>query len=111
MNFNTGTNVPKNDEQILINCFYYSFYIKRSELEKYKIKPCNYNNNTNNLNFIINIDETIETNETNETNKNYFFNFSNVLDKYKVLEKLILTKTSSILYIFKNYILKQNFVK
>ena len=72
MNFNTGTNVPKNDEQILINCFYYSFYIKRSELEKYKIKkhikPCNYNN-TNNLNFIINIDETIETNETNETNK------------------------------------------
>lgn len=101
MNFNNSVKQtgPK-DNLVLIDCYYYSFYIKKSELDKYSI-PRSISLSTLPEHFTIDINEP-SSKINNEVNN--LFNFSNVLNKYKALEKLILTKTISTLYLFKNYI-------
>ena len=106
----SGPSGPEKDHLVLINCYYYSFYMKKSELDKYHIpkdiKPQNSIEkpiqNTNNLNCIIYISE--ENDNKNNNQNNDIFNFSNILDKYKLLENLILTKTNNVLYLVKKYI-------
>ena len=102
----SGPNGPSGtqDHLVLIDCYYYSFYIKKSELDKYIIPrsiPRSIPQSTLPEHFTIDIKEP-STKINNEVNN--LFNFSNVLNKYKALEKLILTKTISTLYLFKNYI-------
>lgn len=111
MNFNnsvkqTGPTCPTcpQDYLVLIDCYYYSFYIKKSELDKYSIPQSTQKSiprSTLPEHFTIDINEP-SSKINNEVNN--LFNFSNVLNKYKALEKLILTKTISTLYLFKNYI-------
>tara|TARA_B110001450_G_C17590118_1_gene468599 strand:- start:701 stop:1027 length:327 start_codon:yes stop_codon:yes gene_type:complete len=70
------------DDMIKINCFYYSFYIKKSELHKYGLTE----------EHVINTGETSVTNKKPDTSKknsicldfnNTFDSFSNILTKYK----------------------------
>lgn len=78
------------DDMIKINCFYYSFYIKKSELHKYGLTE----------EHVINTGETSVTNKKQDTIKkskknvnnnnpicldfnNTFDSFSNILTKYK----------------------------
>lgn len=73
------------DDMIKINCFYYSFYIKKSELHKYGLTE----------EHVINTGETSVTNKKPDTIKkstknsicldfnNTFDSFSNILTKYK----------------------------
>jgi len=35
--------MPNNDEYVYVDCFYYGFYIKKSELKKYECKPTDLN--------------------------------------------------------------------
>ena len=91
---NSITSGPKKDDLVLIDCIYYSFYIKKSELKKYKI------NNNNNINLVIDI-ECINGLNSNDSSKNLnIFNFSNILDKLKILEILIMSKNKSTQYLY-----------
>ena len=35
--------MSNNDEYVYVDCFYYGFYIKKSELKKYECKPTDLN--------------------------------------------------------------------
>ena len=93
---NSVSNCSPDDELVLVNCFYYSFYIKKNELKKYKV-PDDFNKNkyvTININDIEGPYGPYGPNGPNGPNGQVYniLNFSNILDKYKLLENLIYDK-------------------
>ena len=106
-----------NNELVKVDCFYYSFYIKKSELSNYNIeykelsektdKIINDNKNSKSMlsvkisdNLLTKINETkINKTKVNETKVN---NCSNFLYKCKALEQLNLYYFAIIYYLF-NY--------
>lgn len=64
------------EEMIYINCFFYSFLIKKSELKKFNIEQKQLEENTQSINK--------NNNNDKNNNKNYF----NILNNEKILKQL-----------------------
>lgn len=81
-------------EHVYIDCFYYGFYIKKTELEKYNIKPeqlVEYSKNKIKKQEKVNIKPTIKNCDNvlhNVYKQLKISNCSNTLNSNKVLEQL-----------------------
>lgn len=98
-----------NNEIVKVDCFYYSFYIKKSELSKYNIDSNYLTEKTNkiindarlNTHYKIDINITEDLLQKNGTrlNSTRLNNYSNILYKFKRLEQLNLYYLAFIYYL------------
>ena len=78
-----------NDELVYINCFYYSFYIKKSELSKYNITKEEVEKETEKtIHNFNNYDSTDNLLKKIFKNIKKLNNSSNILNSHKILEEL-----------------------